>query len=94
MPRGGGKAKRLTDHPAFDHGIAWAPDGKKILFLSDRDGHEDIYLLDRRRSRSSRIRRGASLQGHAADQHAGSRDAASASRPTAGASPSCAPASS
>jgi tricorn protease len=46
MGRAGGKAKRLTDHPAFDHGISWAPDGKKIIFLSDRDGHEDIYLLE------------------------------------------------
>jgi tricorn protease len=46
MPRGGGKAKRLTDHPAFDHGVAWAPDSKKILFLSDRNGHEDIFLLE------------------------------------------------
>ena len=44
--RDGGKAKRLTDHPGFDHGIAWSPDGKKILFLSDRSGHEDIYLLE------------------------------------------------
>ncbi len=46
MGRAGGKAKRLTDHPAFDHGISWDRDGKKILFLSDRDGHEDIYLLE------------------------------------------------
>ncbi len=46
MPRNGGKAKRLTDNPAFDHGISWAPDSKKILFLSDRGGHEDIYLLE------------------------------------------------
>ncbi len=46
MPRNGGKAKRLTDNPAFDHGVSWAPDSKKILFLSDRGGHEDIYLLE------------------------------------------------
>lgn len=46
MPREGGKARRLTEHPGFDHGIAWAPDGKKILFLSDRTGHEEIYSLD------------------------------------------------
>ncbi len=45
MPRTGGKAKRLTDHPGFDHGIAWSPDGSKMLFLSDRSGHEDIYAL-------------------------------------------------
>jgi tricorn protease len=40
-----GKAVRLTETSANDHGIAWAPDGSKILFLSDRDGKEDIYLL-------------------------------------------------
>ena len=46
MTRAGGKTKRLTDNPAFDHGIAWAPDGRKILFLSDRGGQEDIYSLE------------------------------------------------
>jgi tricorn protease len=46
MPRNGGKARRLTDHPAQDHGLAWSPDSKKILFLSDRSGYEDIYLLE------------------------------------------------
>ncbi|MCI0378749.1 MAG: S41 family peptidase [Gemmataceae bacterium] len=46
MPRGGGKAKRLTDNPAFDHGVAWAPDSRKLLFLSDRGGHENIFSLE------------------------------------------------
>ncbi len=46
MNRLGGKTKRLTDSPAFDHGMAWSPDGKKMLFLSDRGGHEDIYSLE------------------------------------------------
>jgi len=46
LPRAGGKAKRLTNDPSFDHGIAWSPDGKKMLFLSDRNGYEDIYLLE------------------------------------------------
>src|SRR5262245_25283172 len=32
MPIGGGKATRLTDHPANDHGIAWSPDSKKLIF--------------------------------------------------------------
>ncbi|HEV3438835.1 MAG TPA: S41 family peptidase, partial [Gemmata sp.] len=41
----GGKATRLTDSPGFDHGASFSPDGKSILFLSDRTGHEDIYLL-------------------------------------------------
>lgn len=45
-PRTGGKAKRLTDHPAFDHGAAWSPDAKKMLFLSDRGGHDNIWMLE------------------------------------------------
>jgi tricorn protease len=46
MPRTGGKAKQLTDAAAYDHGVTWAPDGKKLLFLSDRSGFEDIYALE------------------------------------------------
>jgi tricorn protease len=45
MPEGG-KATRLTDSPAFDHAAVFSPNGKSILFLSDRSGHEDIYLLE------------------------------------------------
>jgi tricorn protease len=46
MPITGGKAIRLTDSPAYDHGIAWSPDSKKIIFTSDRSGQEDLYLLE------------------------------------------------
>jgi tricorn protease len=46
MSRSGGKATRLTDSPAYDHGIAWSPDSNKLVFLSDRLGHEDVYLLE------------------------------------------------
>ena len=46
MPRTGGKARQLTDTPAYDHGVTWAPDGKKLLFLSDRSGYEDIWSIE------------------------------------------------
>jgi tricorn protease len=46
LPRGGGKARQLTDNPAYDHSPIWSPDGRKLIFLSDRSGHEDIYLLE------------------------------------------------
>jgi tricorn protease len=45
MPIKGGKAKRLTNSPAYDHGIAWSPDSRQIIFLSDRFGQEDVFLL-------------------------------------------------
>ena len=37
---------RLTESDAYDHGIAWEPDGKKLVFVSDRDGQDDLYLLE------------------------------------------------
>ena len=42
----GNKATRLTDHPAYDHGATFSPDGKSILFASDRSGVEDLFLLE------------------------------------------------
>ncbi|RKU38248.1 hypothetical protein C6496_07060 [Candidatus Poribacteria bacterium] len=37
----------LTQHPAEDYDPAWAPDGKQILFSSDRTGDTfDLYLMD------------------------------------------------
>ena len=43
---GGSHVQRLTNHPANDHGIAWAPDATKMIFISDRNGYEDLYLLE------------------------------------------------
>jgi tricorn protease len=46
VPTEGGKATRMTESTAYDHGVVWSSDGKKILFSSDRNGHEDLYLLE------------------------------------------------
>jgi tricorn protease len=40
------KATRLTQTTAYNHGVTWAPDGSKIIFISDRDGHDNLYLLE------------------------------------------------
>jgi tricorn protease len=42
----GGKAVKLTDDPAFDHAPAWHPDGKRLVFVSDRSGTDELYALD------------------------------------------------
>ncbi|VTU01510.1 peptidase s41 : Peptidase S41 OS=Caldithrix abyssi DSM 13497 GN=Calab_3076 PE=4 SV=1: PD40: PD40: PD40: PD40: PD40: PD40: Tricorn_C1: Tricorn_PDZ: Peptidase_S41 [Gemmataceae bacterium] len=42
----GGKATRLTESPAFDHAASFSPDGRTVVFLSDRTGQEEIYLLE------------------------------------------------
>ncbi len=38
--------RRLTNHPGQDHSPTWSPDGTRIAFVSDRDGNEEIYLMD------------------------------------------------
>ncbi|MBU2438240.1 MAG: DPP IV N-terminal domain-containing protein, partial [Acidobacteria bacterium] len=35
----------LIEHPACDLVIGWLPDGKTILFLSDREGTDDVWAI-------------------------------------------------
>jgi len=46
MPLAGGAATRITSGPAFDSQPRWSPNGKRIVFLSDRSGAENIWLCD------------------------------------------------
>ena len=46
MPVTGGAATRITSGPAFDSQPRWSPDGKRLVFLSDRSGAENIWLCD------------------------------------------------
>ncbi|MGI8499507.1 MAG: amidohydrolase family protein [Gemmatimonadaceae bacterium] len=46
LPIEGGKATRITDGPAFDGQPRFSPDGKRILFVSDRSGYENLWLID------------------------------------------------
>jgi tricorn protease len=39
------KVTRLTNTTASNHGIAWAPDNSKILYISDQSGHDNIWAL-------------------------------------------------
>ncbi len=38
--------ERLTDGPGNDTEAAWSPDGRQIVFQSERRGELDLYLLD------------------------------------------------
>jgi tricorn protease len=40
------KVVQMTEGPSNDHDVAWSPDSSKIIFISDRNGHEDLYLLE------------------------------------------------
>ena len=45
MPADGGEPKRLTWHPGVDIATAWTPDGKRVLFHSNRDSYADFDRL-------------------------------------------------
>jgi len=45
VPAGGGKARHLTIHKAYDYMPVWSPDSKTIAFASDRYGNFDIYTV-------------------------------------------------
>ena len=38
--------QRLTDHPALDYDPAWSPDGRYIVFTSERFGEPDLFVID------------------------------------------------
>ncbi|MCL4694244.1 MAG: PD40 domain-containing protein, partial [Candidatus Hydrogenedentes bacterium] len=38
--------EQLTHDPSEDRDPAWSPDGKRIVFASDRTGDFDLYILD------------------------------------------------
>lgn len=45
-PSTGGSAQRLTSNPAYDHHPRWLPDGKGLLFSSDREGGDDLFVIE------------------------------------------------
>jgi hypothetical protein len=46
MNSDGDDIKQLTTHGADDSEPSWSPDGRKIAFLSERSGQDEIYLMD------------------------------------------------
>jgi tricorn protease len=39
-----GDLKQVTDGPARDRSVGYAPDGKSLSFISDRSGREELYI--------------------------------------------------
>jgi TolB protein len=42
----GGEPAPLVSSPGWDTGAAWSPDGTRIAFASERDGDEEIYVVN------------------------------------------------
>ncbi|GBC83122.1 Dipeptidyl-peptidase 5 [bacterium HR10] len=46
VPTSGGEPRQLTTHPAADLRPRWSPDGRKLAFISTRDGTSQIWVMD------------------------------------------------
>ena len=46
VPIGGGSATRITSGSGFDGQPRFSPDGKSIVFVSDRSGSENLWLVN------------------------------------------------
>jgi Tol biopolymer transport system component len=46
LPIQGGEATRITSGTAFDTQPRYAPDGRQVVFVSDRSGHENLWTID------------------------------------------------
>ena len=42
----GKEVKRLTDQGKENRYPAWSPDGNHVAFVSNRDGNQEIYVMD------------------------------------------------
>jgi len=58
MPSSGGKATLLTRGMAFDGQPRFSPDGKKVVFVSDRDGGWNLWTIAVDKSDTNQITRG------------------------------------
>jgi Tol biopolymer transport system component len=46
IPLSGGEAVPLTDGMPYDNQPRYSPDGSEVVFVSDRDGSENLWLID------------------------------------------------
>lgn len=58
LPVSGGKAERLTEGLAFDSHPKFSPDGKKILFMSDRSGGNNAWTIELESKETKQITKG------------------------------------
>ncbi|MEZ4585129.1 MAG: amidohydrolase family protein [Gemmatimonadales bacterium] len=45
LPIAGGQATRISEGMAFDAQPRWSPDGRRIVFVSDRTGGENLFTM-------------------------------------------------
>lgn len=62
LPIGGGEAKRVIGGISFESQPKYSPDGKQIVFLSDRSGAENVWISDADGSNPRALTKGRNQQ--------------------------------
>ena len=62
LPIAGGKATSLTSGPAYDAQPRFSPDGKKVAFVSDRSGGDNVWVLELATKDTTQLTQGNSTQ--------------------------------
>ena len=57
--RDGGDATRVTSTAANESGIVWAPDARRLVYVSDRDGASHLFMFDFRTMSETALTRDA-----------------------------------
>ena len=69
----GSGLQQLTNNNASDMAPAWSPDGTHIVFVSDRDGNKEIYVMSADGSEPQRLTNDPAYESHPAWSHDGAR---------------------
>ena len=62
----GGSAFRVTDSPANERSVQWSPDNNQVVYVSDREGTDHLYLYDFRTSKERPLTKGTGPDDRAA----------------------------
>jgi Tol biopolymer transport system component/imidazolonepropionase-like amidohydrolase len=58
MPIGGGEARRITSGMGYNAQPRFSPDGSRIVFVSDRDGGDNVWVISTDLSDTTQVTRG------------------------------------
>ena len=67
LPMDGGNATRITEGLAFDSHPKYSPDGNSILFISDRSGGNNAWIIDRIKKDTLQVTKGDTFNMQSAD---------------------------
>jgi Tol biopolymer transport system component len=62
----GGSAFRVTDSPANERSVQWSPDNNQLVYVSDREGTDHLYIYDFRTSKERQLTKGSGPDDRAA----------------------------